>query len=85
MIGHAGVRQHLRAQLATFAAGATGSATRIGRAIILTEPPSLDAGEVTDKGSLNQRAILERRQSLVDDLYADDPPPHVITGDEPTP
>ena len=85
VIGHAGVRQHLRAQLATFAAGATGSATRIGRAIILTEPPSLDAGEVTDKGSLNQRAILERRQSLVDDLYADDPPPHVITGDEPTP
>jgi feruloyl-CoA synthase len=80
------VRAHLRAQLATFAAGATGSATRIGRAIILTEPPSLDAGEVTDKGSLNQRAILARRQSLVNDLYAGAPPPHVIkiTRDEPT-
>jgi feruloyl-CoA synthase len=85
VIGHAGVRHCLRTRLATFAAGSTGSATRIGRAIVLTEPPSLDAGEVTDKGSLNQRAILERRASLVDDLYAEPPPPHVITKDEPAP
>jgi feruloyl-CoA synthase len=34
---------------------------------------------VTDKGSLNQRAILDRRRSLVDDLYAEAPPAHVIT------
>jgi feruloyl-CoA synthase len=38
----------------------------------MEEPPSLDAGEVTDKGSLNQRAILARRESLVDDLYTED-------------
>ena len=65
-------------RLVTFAAAATGSASRPRRAIVLDAPPSLDAGEVTDKGSLNQRAILERRRALVDDLYAVTPPPHVI-------
>ncbi len=79
VLGHAGVRGRLGALLATFAAGGTGSATRLVRAILLEDPPSLDAGEVTDKGSLNQRAILDRRQSLVDDLYAEAPPSHVIT------
>jgi feruloyl-CoA synthase len=83
VIGHSGVRSCLRALLASFAAGGTGSATRLGRAIVLEEPPSLDAGEVTDKGSLNQRAILDRRRPLVDDLYADHPPPHVIRLDGP--
>ncbi len=79
VLGHAGVRGRLGALLATFAAGGTGSATRLVRAILLEDPPSLDAGEVTDKGSLNQRAILDRRRSLVDDLYAQAPPAHVIT------
>jgi feruloyl-CoA synthase len=83
VIGHAGVRNCLRALLATFAAGATGSATRLGRAILLDEPPSLDAGEITDKGSINQRAILDRRRALVDDLYVNQPPPHVIRLNEP--
>ncbi len=81
VIAHSGVRCCLRARLATFAAVATGSATRLGRAIVLEEPPSLDAGEVTDKGSLNQRAILDRRHALVDDLYADQSPPYVIRGE----
>jgi feruloyl-CoA synthase len=79
VIGHAGVREHLGALLTTFAAGATGSAARLVRAIVLDEPPSLDAGEMTDKGSLNQRAILDRRRALVDDLYARTPPSHVIS------
>jgi feruloyl-CoA synthase len=79
VLGHAGVRGRVRALLATFAAGGTGSSTRLVRAILLEDPPSLDAGEVTDKGSLNQRAILDRRRSLVDDLYAEAPPLHVIT------
>jgi len=83
VIGHSGVRSCLHALLATFAAGATGSATRLGRAILLEEPPSLDAGEITDKGSLNQRAILDRRRTFVDDLYVNQPPPHVITLNEP--
>jgi feruloyl-CoA synthase len=50
---------------------ATGSASRINRIIILTQPPSLDKGEITDKGSLNQRAILTNRFELVQALHAD--------------
>jgi feruloyl-CoA synthase len=48
-----------------------GSTERIARAVVLDEPPSLDAGEITDKGTLNQRAVLARRRQLVDQLYAD--------------
>jgi feruloyl-CoA synthase len=47
----------------------TGSSNRVARAIVLEEPPSLDAGEMTDKGSINQRAVLARRKDLVDELY----------------
>ncbi|HEX8713072.1 MAG TPA: hypothetical protein VF730_14430, partial [Terracidiphilus sp.] len=53
----------------SLAAQATGSSTRVTRAILLQEPPSLDAGEMTDKGSLNQRAVLERRNAAVEQLY----------------
>ena len=48
----------------------TGSASRIARAIILTEPPSIDKGEVTDKGSINQRSVLKHRAGLVATLHA---------------
>jgi feruloyl-CoA synthase len=48
---------------------ATGSATRIVKAIIAHEPPSIDLGEITDKGSLNQRAILKHRAELVEEMY----------------
>ena len=68
----------IRARLARFAATATGSSNRIARALLLAEPPSLDAGEVTDKGSLNQRAVLARRAALVETLYAAPPAPGVI-------
>ncbi len=59
----------------------SGTSTRICRAILLAELPSLDIGEMTDKGSINQRAVLANRAALVEDLYADPPPPHVITAD----
>ena len=49
---------------------ATGSATRIVKAIIAHEPPSIDLGEITDKGSLNQRAILKYRAALVESMYS---------------
>ena len=49
----------------------------IARALVLREPPSLDAGEITDKGSLNSRGIRERRAVDVDRLY-DDADPEVI-------
>ena len=46
------------------------SSDLICRALLLEEPPSLDAGEATDKGSINQRAVLGRRAALVEELYA---------------
>jgi feruloyl-CoA synthase len=52
-------------------AGASGSSMRIERLLPLAEPPSIDHREVTDKGSINQAAVLARRAVLVDDLYAD--------------
>lgn len=48
------------------------------RALLLPMPPSLDKGEITDKGSINQRAVLSHRASCVDALYAAIPPPQVI-------
>jgi feruloyl-CoA synthase len=47
----------------------TGSANRVSRLHVLAEPPSIDKGEVTDKGSINQRAVLQHRESLVQALY----------------
>lgn len=46
-----------------------GSSTFAARAILMAEPPSVDAGEITDKGYVNQRAVLDRRVALVDQLY----------------
>jgi len=48
----------------------TGSATRVARSIVLVDPPSIDRGEITDKGSINQRAVLTHRDALVEHLYA---------------
>ena len=50
--------------------------------ILMAEPPSLDAGEATDKGSINQRAVLARRAALVEELYATPPSGRVIAIDE---
>ena len=52
-----------------YAAG-TGSATRVARALVMAQPPSIDLGEITDKGSINQRAVLTHRAALVEALYA---------------
>jgi feruloyl-CoA synthase len=69
VLRHGAVRQRFRDLLAAFAAESTGSSNRVSRAILLEEPPSLDAREITDKGSLNQRAVLEHRAALVEQLY----------------
>jgi feruloyl-CoA synthase len=47
----------------------TGSSNHIARFAVLDEPPSLDAGEITDKGTINQKAVLQRRAELVEKLY----------------
>ncbi len=64
--------------LESLAAQATGNSNRVERAILLDEPPSLDGGEITDKGSLNQRVILQRRAALVEEIYASHPSPRVL-------
>jgi feruloyl-CoA synthase len=74
----AAVRERLREVAQT----ATGSSTRVVRAIWLREPLSIDAGEVTDKGSINQRALLANRRPLVAALYADPPAVGVISIEE---
>jgi len=63
------VRDAFRERLAAFTAQATGSSTRVTRAVLLDTPLSIDVGEVTDKGSVNQRAVLEHRAALVAAMY----------------
>jgi feruloyl-CoA synthase len=67
----AAYRDALQAALEKMNDGISGSSRVVRRAIVLTEPPSLDAGEITDKGSLNSRGIRERRSHLVECLYDD--------------
>jgi feruloyl-CoA synthase len=71
------LRDHLARALAELNRGA-GSAARIERLLLLDTPPSLDAGELTDKGYLNQRRCVECRAADVARLYADPPDPEVI-------
>jgi feruloyl-CoA synthase len=63
------VRNTFAELLKKLAAASPGSSTRIERAILMAEPPSMDRSEVTDKGSINQRAVLKNRAVLVDELY----------------
>jgi feruloyl-CoA synthase len=65
------LRRTFQDLLGRLAAGGTGSSTLIARALVLEQPPSLDAGEITDKGSINQRAVLKARASEVETLYAE--------------
>jgi feruloyl-CoA synthase len=78
VLADAQVRQTFAEFLADISAASRGTSTRIGRAILLAEPPSLDVGEITDKGSINQGAVLGHRAALVEQLYMNPPPPNVI-------
>jgi feruloyl-CoA synthase len=71
--------EELKARLKTFEQQSTGSSNRVARAMVLEEAASLDAGEMTDKGSINQRAVLARRAALVDELYRSPPGEKVIS------
>ena len=72
------VRKTFANFLADLSAPRRGTSARVGRAILLAEPPSLDVGEITDKGSINQRAVLAHRAGLVEELYMNPPPANVI-------
>ena len=68
---HPAIRATLARRLAAHAAASTGSATRVTRVLMMTEPLSFDRGEVTDKGSINQRAVLRHRADLAERVYTD--------------
>lgn len=72
------VKEFVRNAFAEYNRKSGGTSTRIRRVILMTEPPSVDGHEITDKGYVNQRATLERRHALVERLYAATPPDDVI-------
>jgi feruloyl-CoA synthase len=73
VVAHPVVRQRFQDVFDSLAAESTGSSTFVTRAVILDVPPSLDAKEITDKGSINQKAVLQHRTAIVEDIYADTP------------
>jgi feruloyl-CoA synthase len=73
------IRAAFRERFQNLLASATGSSTRIKRAVLFDAPLSIDRGEVTDKGSINQRAVIEHRNDLIEEIYAPTPPAQVIT------
>jgi feruloyl-CoA synthase len=72
------VNRQLLEGLRTYNAKHRGSSTRVERVMLMREPPQIDANEVTDKGYINQRAVLERRKALLDRLYAQTPDSEVL-------
>ncbi|HKU98060.1 MAG TPA: AMP-binding protein [Vineibacter sp.] len=81
LLGHKAVVERLRAGLAAMNARTRGSSMRVARVLLMTEPPSVDGNELTDKGYINQRAALTRRAALVERLYAEPPAADVVTID----
>ena len=73
LFGDSRVVSHFRNELAALAAQSTGSSTRIERMILVDPPPTLESGEMTDKGSVNQRAVLAARADLVEEIYTGSP------------
>jgi len=78
VVAHAKVRETFVELLRKLAAISMGSSTRIERLILMAEPPSMDRGEATDKGSINQRAVLKNRAAVAEQLYAEPRDPAVI-------
>jgi feruloyl-CoA synthase len=79
VVSHPAVRRRIAEGLAALAAKNPGSASRVARAVLTEVPPSWDFGEITDKGSLNQRAVLDRRRDLVETIHRDPPSKDVIS------
>ncbi len=70
IVAHPKVRAYVQEKFAAHNKTNPGSSSRVKRVILMTEPPSIDGNEMTDKGYVNQRATIERRHALVDELYA---------------
>jgi feruloyl-CoA synthase len=69
LLQHPCVIERFEERFASFAAANVGSSTAVVRALLLEEPPAIDAQETTEKGSVNQKAVLSRRSALVEQLY----------------
>jgi feruloyl-CoA synthase len=82
IVGAPGVRQKFADLLKKLATLSQGSSTRVARTILMADLPSMDKSEMTDKGSINQRAVLRNRASLVDELYGTPLSSRVITTEE---
>jgi feruloyl-CoA synthase len=78
VLAHPNVREKFSNLLASFNKAGGGSSGRFARIILMDDPPSLDTGELTDKGSINQRAVLAHRTALVEELYAETPTSRTI-------
>ncbi len=78
IVAHPAVRQKFADNLAALAARSTGSSNHVARATLIAALPDIDKGEITDKGSINQRAVRTHRADLVAALHADRPGPNVI-------
>ncbi len=78
LLSQPAIRSRFQQLINEMAATATGGATRIARAMLMIEVPTVDTGEATDKGSLNCAAVLERRAALVERLYAEAGDPDVL-------
>jgi feruloyl-CoA synthase len=72
------LRAKIAAALRAMKSEGVGSSQSPTRVLLLDEPPSVDAGEITDKGYVNQRAVLERRAAEVAALHAEPADPRVI-------
>jgi feruloyl-CoA synthase len=59
----------------------TGSSTYVARTLLLEEPPSFDTHEITDKGSINQKEVIQHRAALIEELYAASPSPRIIVSE----
>ena len=78
LVADEAVTTQLVAGLQAYNANQRGSSTRVHRVMLMSESPQIDANEVTDKGYINQRAVLERRATLVERLYAKTPGEEVL-------
>ncbi|MBM3391827.1 MAG: feruloyl-CoA synthase [Betaproteobacteria bacterium] len=78
VLADARVVDHVRQAMVRLKQEGGGSSTYAARALLMAEPPSIDANEITDKGYINQRAVLARRAALVDVLHAEPPDAAVI-------
>jgi feruloyl-CoA synthase len=81
VLGHPAVRERILQGLRAHNAANPTSSTRIRRLAFLLAPPSVDAHEVSDKGTVNQALALERRAADVERLYAEHPDPSVLVAD----